>query len=152
MAKSQQSFRKMLVIQDKQTGLLEAVLLNKEDLRHFEENLLKDSRGSHELDMALYDLETGFESQSFEPIKNIESLETSPEFLKLKVQAKFFGGRSYYDDHEMVELKAWLLENDPQKMHAYFTGKVLLGKEDSLKDFTYSALYRAFEELGVNMA
>ncbi|MBA3815412.1 MAG: DUF3638 domain-containing protein [Parachlamydiaceae bacterium] len=151
MAKSQQSFRKMLVIQDKQTGLLEAVLLNKDDLKHFEQKLLKDSQGNHELDMALYDLETGFESQSFEPIKNIESIETSPEFLKLKVQAKFFAGRSYYDDYEMVELKAWLVENDPQKMYAYFTGKVLLGKEDSLKDFSYSALYRAFDDLGVNM-
>lgn len=153
LAKSQQSFKKMLVVQNKQTGVLEAVLLNKDDLKHFEENLLKDSQGPHELDIALYDLETGFEMQGFDPIKNPESVENSPEFLKLKVQAKFFAGRSNYDDKEIVQLKAWLQEkgNDPQRMYAYFTGKILLNKEDSLQDFTHSSLYRAFGDLGVNL-
>lgn len=90
--------------------------------------------------------------QSFETIKNPESVENSPEFLKFKVQAKFFAGRSNYDDNEIEHLKAWLLDNDPQKMHAYFTGKILRGKEDSFEDFGYSPLYNAFDELGVNLS
>lgn len=63
-------------------------------------------------------------------------VELSQEFIKLKVQAKFFAGRSHYDDREIKYLKeTWLIENGPQKMYDYFNGKVLLGREDSLKDF-----------------
>ena len=77
------------------------------------------------INIALYDLESGFEKQGAESINDPKNVEKSAEFIKLKVQARFYAGRSNYREEELVQLKEWLKECGPQQMYDYFLGSVL---------------------------
>ena len=107
-------------------------------------------KGSRARRIGIYDLETGPTLRSSDPI-NFKTLQRDPQFLKLKVQAKFSAGRSNYSKIEKEILKEWILENGAEQMYEYFLNVVLKLQRDAHRTFIHSDLYYIFKEMGVEV-
>lgn len=148
----QKSFTQLLVMEDKSTGEIKAMLVDSNDSKIYNNMLLKDAKkpikGNRDVRLALYHLDVGMHTQGSDRI-DAAKLEANPQFQKLKAQAKFLRGDTDYTDKEKVVLKKWLSETDSKQMHAFFEEQILSFKETSYESFSGSALDRVFQELMV---
>lgn len=150
-APSQQYPMSLLLMRDKETGTLEAMLLNVEDEMQFRAQLRSDGKapqaGKRELQLALYDFTGRITEEGSEPFP-IKEVAANPEFLLLNAQAKFFGGLSSYSVAELSLLEKWIVENGPIKMQSYFEGTILDGRDAfSRHEYEASSLHRLFRKL-----
>lgn len=148
----QKSVTQALVIQDKQSGKVQLVLLDVEEAKQFEAFLAQDYRqpaeGPRDVRLALYHLGTGIYRQGAESIDPID-LEKDPHFIRLKVQAKFFNGDSRFSKAEQPILKAWLKESGQkgEKLRELFTTIILKWKSSSYEEFVESPLEQIMQDL-----
>lgn len=143
----QKSISHALVIRHKVSGQLQLLMLDTEEARDFEQWLTEDSKRPaaepRSIQMALYHLDMGIYRQSSDPI-DAANLETDPAFVRLKTQAKFFRGDSYYSETELPILKDWLDNSgvDKKIIHHFFRTTVLKWKQTRIQEFTTSPLER----------
>ncbi len=147
---SQKENQWALVIQDKASNALDLLLLDHNDAKWFDAMLTQDGKTSmqekREVRLGLYNLSTGLVRTGRERIQEDE-LEANPEFMKLKIQAKFLGGRSDYSKSEIPLLTQWLKTHDAAKMRDLFLNQILRWKDANKNDFPGSALEKVFQEL-----
>jgi len=73
-------------------------------------------------------------------LKAFSELKQQPDFLKLRVQAKFLSGRTYFTPEEKPILNSWLRDSDRVSLFEFFRDKVLEYKDDTNRSFTDSIL------------
>lgn len=145
----QKNMNRVLVLENEETGHVQVVLIDKNDVHEFKKKLLDDykdpSTSKRNLKVGIYHLKLGTLTSGSERV-DLEKLETNPKFQLLKVQAKFFNGDVDYSMDEQVHLERWLKEGNPQEMHDLFINKILLYKTTQKKKFEKSPLERIFNK------
>ena len=144
-----------VVIKDKKTAELKLMLLDGHDAAAFKQILTeswevnKRENPDREVDLMLYhfDSDTAVPGQ---PGDMEAKVKKDPQFLKLKVLAKFFRGDSNYNKEELSYLEPWLKAGDVKALYTLFTQKILLWKDESRARFPGSPLDRLFTNLGVS--
>jgi len=148
----QDTASELLIVQDKKTRKIKAVLLTQSDALELEEMLKKDrtEQKSREVHLALYHLGLGhLYAQGSERLDE-KALLQDPQFKLLTVQAKFFNGEFFYNETEIETLRSWFVEAGVQKTWALFTEKIR--EIQSHRLFAETPLGKLFLEMGISHA
>jgi hypothetical protein len=75
-------------------------------------------------------------------LKAFSELKQQPDFLKLRVQAKFLSGRTFFNKKEKLALKSWIRNSDRRtRLAKFFSSKILEFKKYTRENnFTDSVL------------
>lgn len=124
---------------------IQLAMVSQDTAKQVQEELKQAQPG--EVRIALYNLDSGLVKQGPNPI-DIDKLSKDERFMTLKVQAKFFDGRTRYTAQEKPYLKAWLLStNRVKEMQELFLRKILVNKDDATNRFSGSTIEKLFKEL-----
>lgn len=132
-----------LIVTKDNEGKLTAILADQADAVQIDDLLKKDAKKplpqQRNCQVCLYNLQNGIVQQGAEPF-NEKTLEQDPAFIKLKAQAKFFGGFVNYSEEELQALEQWIQEKGKQRMHALFETFILNNKPEESKMFSKTKL------------
>jgi hypothetical protein len=146
----QQTSQHLLVVQDKKTGQIQAIMIDLNDAGAFAKFLEQDctapQSGLREVNICLYHLENGIYRTSSEGFDE-EALEQNREFLIQKAQAKFLNGAIFYPKAELEALKGWIQKKGAEKLSCFFQEQILAWKPTSRAAYDHSDLARLFKEL-----
>ncbi len=130
------------VIDDGRTVRL--ALVGQDTATQLQNELPKQPAG--DLKIALVNLGSGVVTQSPEPV-DLTALEQNDQFIRLRVQAKFFDGRIHYTPEELPRLERWIREYGYEPMQQLFERRILTNKGYSQQHYPVSSLYKLFVRL-----
>jgi hypothetical protein len=151
--KYQKELSYALAIEDPQTQEIKLMLIDENDADYLREQLKQDrlqteTQEKREVRLSLYHFASETVVNGKEGIQP-ERFKTDPELVLLKVQAKFFGGKTKYTGKELQMLEQWLRAHDAKALHDLFKKQILTWKQESDEQYNGSSLQQLFLKLGV---
>lgn len=101
--------------------------------------------GHRDVRVCLYHLELGVDAQGSDPI-DIQALEKDPQFIKMKMQAKFLAGYVTYSDAEKKALHEWIENKGATQLYSLFFNVVLNNQPTQREAFVGSELANILEQ------